>query len=145
MGEAGARGVARHWRDLGAHARTGNREVGVTSWNRIAAAANLVPATTGLPAGQWLRNKVLEQKFLAMALYGAEATPLAERSLQQLRGAFLGIIKAKCSLCSTAAVIFQECATKGPELNPELVVALNRIDMARTIRHKMPEAKALFH
>ena len=30
-------------------------------------------------------------------------------------------------------------------MDPELSVALNRIDMARAIWHKMPEAKALFH
>ena len=39
--------------------------------------------------------------------------------------------------------IFQECATKGPELDPELVVALARIYMARAIWHKMPDAEDL--
>ena len=137
-GEAGARGLARHWRDLGSHARTDAREVGVTAACRVSKASRVAPSITGLPAGQWLLNKVLAQKFLAMALYGAEATPLPERMLQQLMGAFLGVVKAQCSLCATAAVVFQECATRGHELDPELLVALNRIDMLRKVWHKMP-------
>ena len=133
--------LARHWRDLGSHARTDAREIGVTAACRVSKASVVIPSITGLPAGRWLLNRVLVQKCLAMALYGAEATPLPERTLQQLRGAFLGVVKAQCGLCATAAMVFQECATRGFELDPELLVALNRIDMARKVWHKMPSLR----
>ena len=50
----------------------------------------------------------------------------------------MGVVKAQRGLCATAAMVFQECATRGFELDPELLVALNRIDMARQVWHKMP-------
>jgi hypothetical protein len=65
-------------------------QVGVTAASRVSKASRVIPSITGLPAGQWLLNKVLAQKVLAMALYGAEATPLPERTLQQLKGGFPG-------------------------------------------------------
>ncbi len=66
---------------------------------------------------------LLAGKYVQMAVYRAVVTPVAERALQRLRGALFGAIRTACHLVTTAAMVFEQCATEGPELVPEVVIA----------------------
>ena len=85
-----ARGVVTHWRDLGAHASTTARMVGVTMTARMNRAAGLVPAMQGLPLGRRTSCMLLAGNTPRWRFYGAAVTPVAERALQRLRGAIFG-------------------------------------------------------
>ena len=81
-----AREVVTHWRDLGAHASSTARMVGVTMTSRMMRAADMAPAMRGLPLGRKTAGKVLAGKYVQMATYGAAVSPVAEKALQRLRG-----------------------------------------------------------
>ena len=60
----GARGVVAHSRDLGAHASTTARMIGVTMTARMNRAAGLVPAMQGLPLGRRTSCMLLAGKYV---------------------------------------------------------------------------------
>ncbi len=69
-----ARAAIAGW-DLGAHAAVTANMIGVTLNARMGRAAACLPAVKGLPMGKWLLQRVLLQKYLQMAVYGAEVSP----------------------------------------------------------------------
>ena len=82
-------------------------------------------------------------KYVQMAVYGAAVTPVAERALQRLRGAIFGAVRATCHLVTTAAMVFEQCATEGPELDPEVVIAEQRLETLRRAWELLPELRPL--
>ena len=62
-----------------------------------------------------------------MATYGAAVSPVAEKALQRLRGALFGAIRTSCHMQTTAAMVFEQHAVDGPELDPEVIVALQKV------------------
>ena len=81
--------------------------------------------------------------YVQMAVYGAAVTPVAEMALQRLRGAMFGAVRTTCHLVTTAAMVFEQCATEGPELDQEVVVAAQRLQTLRRAWVLLPELRPL--
>ena len=80
-----------------------------------------------LPADHESKARLLKLKMLPAALYGVETSFVADTGLRRLRGAVFSVLKPRCSLGGNAAHLFTETATRGNELDPELLIAHRRL------------------
>ena len=125
--EESGRAVLSHWRDLGAHANITKATWGPSLTKRMQSAARMAGPIRALPAEHEAKARLIKLKMLPAALYGVETSFVADTGLRGLRGAVFSILKPRCDLGGNAAHLFAEAASRGHELDPELLIAYRRL------------------